>query len=307
MSNILVVDDSAVDRSVVRRILVADPLLFVSLAEDGAEAVNRLAEQPIELVVTDLQMPELDGLQLVTYIRLHYPHIPVVLMTAQGSEQIAVDALEAGASSYVPKALLNDRLLHIVHELLNHVHADQTYRRLLACFDSTEFSVTLENRAELIDPLVDLVEQMVAGIHHSDAISCYRVGVALREVLLNAVYRGNLELDDDELEASREELLAGQGLQRIDDRRSQAPYNDRRVHVKLCINRDELRFVVRDDGAGFDRSRFPVDAAAFPDLGHRSATLIRAFMDDVQFSEPGNEITLRKFRTPKDRPTRVPT
>src|SRR5688500_5446588 len=105
MATVLVVDDSAVDRRLVAGLLKQSNLQ-VEMAETGREALDCLRATPIDLVVTDLQMPELDGLGLVRHVRDHGPHVPVILITAHGSEDLAIEALHAGAASYVPKSEL---------------------------------------------------------------------------------------------------------------------------------------------------------------------------------------------------------
>jgi len=67
-----------------------------------------------DLVVTDWQMPEIDGLELVNTIGDKYPEVPVVLMTAHGSEVVAAQALANGAASFVPKSDLADNLVETV-------------------------------------------------------------------------------------------------------------------------------------------------------------------------------------------------
>ena len=57
-----------------------------------------------DVVISDLVMPELNGLELIGQVRQNYPLVPVILLTALGNEEIAFEALEQGAASYVPKA-----------------------------------------------------------------------------------------------------------------------------------------------------------------------------------------------------------
>jgi CheY-like chemotaxis protein len=100
MPVVLVVDDSPVDRRLISGILQKSGRLRIETAVNGADAMERLRQVSPDIIVTDLTMPELDGLQLVTMVRLHFPKIPVVLVTAHGSESLAVQALEQGAASY---------------------------------------------------------------------------------------------------------------------------------------------------------------------------------------------------------------
>lgn len=103
-TRILVVDDSPVERVLVEGLLCKNPDYTVELAADGREALAAIAANPPDLVVTDLVMPEMDGLELVRTMRSRCPRIPAILMTAYGDESTAVEALEAGAASYVSNA-----------------------------------------------------------------------------------------------------------------------------------------------------------------------------------------------------------
>ncbi|HEU4974199.1 MAG TPA: SpoIIE family protein phosphatase [Baekduia sp.] len=102
---ILVVDDNADMRDYLRRLLAADA--DVTTAVDGEDALARLREQPgrFELVVTDVMMPRLDGLGLLTAIRgdAELAGIPVLVLSARAGSEAAVDALDLGADDYVVK------------------------------------------------------------------------------------------------------------------------------------------------------------------------------------------------------------
>ena len=93
MTNILVVDDSATDRRVAGGLLQRRAGWNIQFAVDGREALGLIADETPDVVLTDLQMPEMNGLELVEAMRQHHPLVPVILMTAQGSESIAAEAL----------------------------------------------------------------------------------------------------------------------------------------------------------------------------------------------------------------------
>ena len=106
MAVVLVVDDTAVDRRLAGGLLEKSGNMEVAYANNGVEALNFIGDQKPDLVLTDLQMPDIDGLKLVTTITDEYPGLPVVLMTAHGSENAAAQALANGAACYVPKSEL---------------------------------------------------------------------------------------------------------------------------------------------------------------------------------------------------------
>ena len=105
MTNLLIVDDTDVDLMLMEGLLNAPGFTIVT-AGDGFQALEKISEWSIDLILTDLQMPRMDGLELVHEVRKNHPDIPVILTTGKGSEDIAEKALLAGASSYIPKSKL---------------------------------------------------------------------------------------------------------------------------------------------------------------------------------------------------------
>ena len=118
MARILVVDDAVMDLRLASKLLERNADWTIACAQDGREALERVESDLPDLVVTDLQMPGMSGLELVEAMRTEFPLIPVVLMTAAGSEEIAVEALRLGAASYVPKRELAADLVDTVARLL---------------------------------------------------------------------------------------------------------------------------------------------------------------------------------------------
>ena len=93
MTTILVVHDSAVDRKLVGGLLGKDASLKVDFAANGLEALAKMEAEIVDLVVTDLIMPQMDGLSLVSAVGQRFHLVPVILMTSKGSEELAVQAL----------------------------------------------------------------------------------------------------------------------------------------------------------------------------------------------------------------------
>jgi CheY-like chemotaxis protein len=300
MPSVLVVDDSAVDRRLVSLLLSRGTTLAVETANNGLAALECMKRCEPDLVVTDLQMPEMDGLELIRRVRMQHASVPVVLMTAHGSEDLAVEALEAGAASYVPKAALPEKLLDTVEQVLSISRADRNFDRLAQCVTSAEFAVQLANDAELIDPLVDVVQRLVDKVQLCDATARVRIGIALEEALLNALYRGNLELSFEQMQEDRANLLQGLSMGLAEQRRTQPPYCDRKIFVKVHVSPEELHLLVRDEGPGFDV--VPVadadDPSALAREGGRGLVLMRTFMDDVTYNDTGNEVAMIKRKEP---------
>ena len=291
MPTVLIVDDTAVDRRLAGGILEKASELDVCYAENGNEALLKIGNELPDLVVTDLQMPELDGLQLVNQINERYPSLPVVLMTAHGSEVIAAQALASGAACYVPKNDLAENLAETVSHILAISDSDARYNKLISCAKKTEFEFELVNDPELIEPIVDLVQQLVCSQELMDSTSRVRLGVAMEHALLNAMIRGNLEMTREEFPVITPENAS--------ERNADPAYADRKVYVHILVTRDKCELLIRDEGPGFDVSMVPKagDPESFKDGIGRGLVLMTTFMDQVEFSKNGREVSMVKGRT----------
>jgi CheY-like chemotaxis protein/anti-sigma regulatory factor (Ser/Thr protein kinase) len=293
MAHVLVVDDSAVDRRLAGSLLEKSYNSSVVYAADGTEALECMRQRLPDIVITDLQMPQMNGLDLVTAVRRDYPLVPVVLMTAQGSEDIAVQALQKGAASYLPKSRLAYELLETIDSVLAVARADRDQGKLASCLYESQWDLVLPNDTSLLCPLVDLARHDLVRLGLCDDTVRTRLGIALHEALINAIDHGNLELSSEMRE--RDDV----GYQRLaEQRRQQAPYMHRQVYVQVKITRDEAVYVVRDEGPGYDPSCLPdpTDPANLEKICGRGLLLIRTFMDEVRHNATGNEITMIKRR-----------
>jgi CheY-like chemotaxis protein len=298
MTNILVVDDSAVDRRIVGGLLEQRSDFHVIYAEDGTDALRTMERTRPDIVVTDINMPRKNGLELVRAMRIHFGGVPVILITAQGSEELAVQALEHGAASYVPKVILRETLINTIDDVLAVVRAKRSYERLVGSIRRTEFDFTLENDPALFDPFIELFQQIVHGMGLCDDTDRFRVGMALKEGLSNAMYRGNLEISFEQTRENSDELIAGEEIGVVRDRLAQPIFANRRIHVHVRIDDNQAVFVIRDDGQGFDTTHLPSkgDLGTLDAEGGRGIVLMHAFMDEVSYNEAGNEVTLVKRR-----------
>jgi CheY-like chemotaxis protein len=296
MPCVLLVDDSPVDRRLIGGLMSKELDWLVEYASSGTEALKEMELALPDLVVTDLMMPEMDGLQLVSEVRRRYPHIPVILITAHGNETLAVEALETGAASYVPKSQIPAKLLNTARQVLSLNSTERTQEQLLACLSKTHCTFSLENDPAIIAPFVADVLSRVESMRLCDSSGIRHLAVALEEALLNAILHGNLQLTPDEVQLVRSDLMQGKDSAVLRQRRQQPELRNRRVDASYELTREQARFSVRDQGNGFDVSTTPVSGDPDPIDAEegRGLVLIQNFMDEVRFNEHGNEITMVK-------------
>jgi CheY-like chemotaxis protein/anti-sigma regulatory factor (Ser/Thr protein kinase) len=290
MATVLVVDDLATQRQLAGGLLKRAGY-EVDFANNGKEALAKLAQRPADLVVTDLLMPEMDGLELLRAVRCLHPTIPVILMTAAGSEHLAVQALQEGAASYVPKQVVARRLAETVQRVLGSARAERTQAELGRRLTSQQLIFEVENDASLLLALPLYLIPHLAAVGLTDHLAVLRTRMALEEALVNALYHGNLELGTEVRAQNAEELF------RLATKRSkESPYQERRIHICVSLTPERAEFKIRDQGQGFHLGSLPAsaDLAAMDRPHGRGIVLMRAFMDEVVFNDAGNMVTMTK-------------
>lgn len=112
--DVLIVDDSAAIRKILQRVLLqADvPVGKVFEAGDGVEALKVLQGQSVGLILSDINMPNMDGLQFLRRVRANqvWKSVPVVMITTEGSQNKVLEAVQLGASGYVKKPFTADQI-----------------------------------------------------------------------------------------------------------------------------------------------------------------------------------------------------
>ncbi len=293
MNYVLVVDDSAVDRKVIGYAVESQTGYAVKYAANGLEAMEELESLLPLAVVTDLNMPEMDGMQLVKEIRKRFSTVPVILVTQQGSEDVALRALVHGAADYVPKVKIVARLGEAIRGVTALAAGEVSRDRLLPLLNYQEARYTLDNDLDLVASAGNQLRQMAATFGLVDETDGVRLAKAVCEALNNAICHGNLEL--------HEKYPSGTSMAAaVAARRAQSPYCERRVHVIAVCTHEEARYVIRDEGPGFAADGLPTDPSDPSQISEESGrglVLIRAFMDEVRFNPAGNEITLVKRKS----------
>ena len=291
MQTVLVVDDSQVDRRLVGGLLQKTSSYEIVYASDGKDALDRMELDMPDLVLTDLHMPEMNGLELVEAIKADFPLVPIILMTAQGSEELAVEALRLGAAGYVAKRRLGEDLITVVSQVLDAAVVDRGQTRLMTRVVRTETSYELPNETSLVHALVQQIRALLRSMRTFNENDRLRIGIALEEALLNSLYHGNLEVSSElrDQDNSEYERLAAK-------RASEAPYADRRLTIDVRMTPEEACFVIADEGPGFNPRVIPdpTDPAFLERPSGRGMLLMRSFMDEITYNETGNHVTLRK-------------
>jgi len=292
-TSVLIVDDSPIDRVTATRLLEQEGGYELVEAGDGDEALELIEGDLPDLVVTDMQMPKIGGLELIKAISERYPQLPVILITSRGSEQIAVQALECGAASYVPKARLADDLVPVVNRVLMASRTRALEESVKECLVTTDTHFELTSDPELVVAASDVLAEMLQTAWRYPSREVLRVRMTLEETLVNAIYHGNLEMDHRLREINLElyhELS--------DSRVAQVPYCDRTISVHVREKKDTFTWQITDQGRGFDPGPYleAEESSMLEQPFGRGILLMRTVMDEVKFNAAGNSVCLTLYR-----------
>ncbi len=165
--NILIVDDDALIRNSLYEVLRMENF-DVGLAADGIEAYDELKRIPYDIVITDLKMPNLDGMGLLRKIKQEKGSVHVVLMTSYGSVENAVDAMKYGATDYITKPIIDDEIKMCIHKILKNIQLaqenDYLRRELMAKRSGCKSIIGEDPAMQKIYSVIDMVSNTSATV-----------------------------------------------------------------------------------------------------------------------------------------------
>ena len=116
--NILISDDAAFMRMMIKDILTKNGYNVVGEAENGARAVEKYNELKPDLVLMDITMPEMDGIQALKKIKENDPSALVIMCSAMGQQAMVIESIQAGAKDFIVKPFQADRVLEAVKKVI---------------------------------------------------------------------------------------------------------------------------------------------------------------------------------------------
>lgn len=116
--NILICDDAAFMRMMIKDILTKNGYNVAGEAENGAKAVEKYAELKPDLVLMDITMPEMDGIEALKKIKASDPSASVIMCSAMGQQAMVIESIQAGAKDFIVKPFQADRVLEAVKKVV---------------------------------------------------------------------------------------------------------------------------------------------------------------------------------------------
>lgn len=178
---VLVVEDDADLREAITDTLDLENITYIAV-ENGKEAVVQLQSNEFQVLVSDVNMPEMDGIELLEYIQKNYANLPVILMTAYGSIEKAVNAMRLGAADYLVKPFQPEVLISVLKPFMQPVYdenepvvADESSLKLLRLAQK----VALSDASVMICGASGTGKEVLAKYIHNKSPRCNKSFVAI--------------------------------------------------------------------------------------------------------------------------------
>ena len=266
-----------------------------STAEDGEAGLVAFRSTAPDIVLTDIEMPKLNGLAVLERIRSSGPDTIVVMLTGYDEPKYARDSLQLGANNFLRKPIQHVDLVMILRKYAEVIRGRATRREISSMVERRESTMRLDNRVERVAAIAEyLVEETGDAL---PAESRLGVRLGLIELLTNAVEHGNLGITfEEKCEAMEESPEAFLRLRR--DRLEDRERSRRRVTVEFKLSPDACEWFICDEGEGFDPERF-LAAAEGENLlacNGRGILLSLFHFDELEYLGRGNIVRARKRR-----------
>lgn len=298
--HILVVDDEELVREVIAKKTERHLGYKVSEAVDGLEALKKIELDKPDLIITDIRMPNMDGLELLERVKERGIDVPVIILTGYGQIEDALKAIRLGARGFMKKPFNVEEIVTLIEGTFAMGEEQLDVPDVMPFVRSQTVTVKIPNNYIYLQKVVNFIFHTVRVTWQVGRAELNDLRVASLEALLNGFEHGNLKIDKKKKE---ECLLKGHiEYQRYLMEQAQLPQN-RNTFLTCVLYVDTLKAEVRviDDGDGFDHSRIYQDFSGlapeeFMRVHGRGLFLINSLMDEVEFNEKGNMIRFVKYR-----------
>ena len=288
---VLIVEDDFASREFLINLVKLEGYKVFSAA-NGFEGITEYEKHKPDLIVSDIQMPKMDGLQMLKRLREQKSDAIFIITTAYGSEDYAIDALRSGANNYLKKPIERKNLLSLLKKYKSLVAsrklAKKAEGKIIERFLKVEFSTNYNHISSIVTQLINEIKDNIAEIEKTN------IELGLDELITNSIEHGNLEITyDEKQEASDDNVLTELYKKKM----SNPELANRKLIIEYSHNKNWFEWIITDEGKGFDWKSIPdpTEDGHLMDLNGRGIFITHFLFDEMEYIGKGNKVRIRKY------------
>jgi len=294
-TRILIVDDSLAIVTSLSAILKVSGY-EVSSANNGSDALRRIHSDDFDLVICDIEMPGMTGLDFLSRVRTEYERdLDVILMTGYLDHDYFIEAIRLGASDFIRKPIDSKQMLRSILSLQERKKNHSNFREFFNNVDRSDFSFQIDpcnfSQFALSKVFSSFLRQNITVSHHA----LNEIMICVDEMVYNAFIHGTLGLNHDE------RILDHSEQQKLITERLQLPeIAKRRIHFSFTIDHlaNEITISIQDDGSGFDHQGWLRRVKTEPKLNldehGRGISMLFHLCESLEYTLGGRKVTIVK-------------
>jgi len=265
-------------------------------SQNGKEAFEIFESERPDVVLTDFEMPEMNGLELLRKIRKIDENTIVIMITGFDKPDYIIKALQFQANDFFQKPFSPEKLISLLTKYEKVIGEREIENRINGMIIQKSMTIQFDNRTEYVPQYVNqLLRETGNAIAPERKLG---VHLGLSELILNSIEHGNLDLSyDDKSRATK--MSHSQFTKLIEQRKQDPRYKDRRVKVNFTLDESGCEWIIKDEGQGFDWHAVPDPSKAGKImLGHgRGIFLSRFQFDEMQYMGNGNTVRVKIYNS----------
>ena len=260
------------------------------LARSGREALKKYNKFLPDIVILDILMPKISGIEVLKEIRNRNVGTIVIMVTASNKEEHAIESLRLGANNYLKKPVHYDDLIPLIHKYNSTIQKRTMQKLVLSKMVSRKFIMEIENDLQLIPKIAQYLATESSTLFDKDEI--VSINLALLELLANAFEHGNLGISYSD----KSKAIIEKRLDRLYEERLNSPkYTNRKIIIEFSMEKDYCEWIITDQGDGFNSSEYTQIDNDDRDNEHGRGIFISRFhLDELEYLGNGNKVRALK-------------
>jgi DNA-binding response OmpR family regulator len=289
VTNIMLVEDEEINLRLMEGMLghLGHRLI---LARNGREAIKKFNKFLPDIVILDILMPRISGIEVLKEIRSRNTGTIVIMVTASNKEEHAIESLRLGANNYLKKPVHYDDLVPLIHKYNSTIQKRSMEKLVLSKMVSRKFLMEIENDLQIIPKIAQYLANETSTLFDKDEI--VSVNIALLELLVNAFEHGNLGISY----ADKSKAISEKRLDRLYEERLADPaYSRRKIIIDFTLEKDACEWIITDEGDGFQSEEYTTLNEDNRENEHGRGIFISNFhLDELQYIGKGNKVRALK-------------